>query len=116
MFEFKNTLTLFPEKIRNSGIFMTRDMLRILSIYRGSRQEVFCRKGALRIFAKFTEKNLCQSLFLNKVADLRPATLLNKRLWHKCFPVNFANFLRTFVLLKHLRRLLLNIPCKNLAY
>ena len=95
---------------------MTRDMLRILSIYRGSRQEVFCRKGALRIFAKFTEKNLCQSLFLNKVADLRPATLLNKRLWHKCFPVNFAKFLRTFVLLKHLRRLLLNIQCKNLAY
>ena len=25
----------------------------------------------------------------------RPATLLKKRLWHKCFPVNFAKFLRT---------------------
>ena len=26
---------------------------------------------------------------------LRPATLLKKRLWHRCFPVNFAKFLRT---------------------
>ena len=25
----------------------------------------------------------------------RPATLLKKRLWHRCFPVNFAKFLRT---------------------
>ena len=25
----------------------------------------------------------------------RPATLLKKRLWEKCFPVNFAKFLRT---------------------
>ena len=29
-----------------------------------------------------------------KVAGLRPATLLKKRLWHKCFPVNFVKFLR----------------------
>ena len=28
------------------------------------------RKGALRNFAKFTEKHLCQSLFSNKVAGL----------------------------------------------
>ena len=35
-------------------------------------------KGALRNFAKFTEKHLCQSLFFNKVAGLRPATLLKK--------------------------------------
>ena len=37
---------------------------------------------------------MLESLF-NKVADLRPATLLKKRLWHKSFPVNFAKFLRT---------------------
>ena len=42
-----------------------------------------------------------ESLF-NKVADLRPATLLKKRLWHRCFPVNFANFLRTPVFVEHL--------------
>ena len=43
-------------------------------------------------FAKFTGKHLCQSLFFNKVPGLWPATLLKKRLWYRCFPVNFANF------------------------
>ena len=33
--------------------------------------------------------------FLIKVAGLRPATLLKKNLWHSCFPMNFAKFLRT---------------------
>ena len=42
---------------------------------RSSLPEVFCKKGALRNFAKFTGKYLCQSLFLNKVAGLRPETL-----------------------------------------
>ena len=53
------------------------------------------KKGDLRNFAKFTGKLLCQSLFINKVVGLKPATLLKKRLWHRCFPVNFAKFLRT---------------------
>ena len=35
--------------------------------------------------------------------DLRSATLLKKRLWHRCFPVNFAKFLRTPLLTEHLR-------------
>ena len=29
------------------------------------------------------------------VVQAPPATLLEKRLWHRCFPVNFAKFLRT---------------------
>ena len=35
---------------------------------RSSFSEVSCKKGALKNFAKFTGKHLCQSLFLNKVA------------------------------------------------
>ena len=67
------------------------------------------KKGVLSNFAKFTEKYLCQKLFFNKVADLWQATrgvlwkkvlnqisatLLKSSLWHRCFPVNFATFLR----------------------
>ena len=37
----------------------------------------------------------------------RPATLLKKRLWHGCFPVNFAKFLRTPFLQNTSGRLLL---------
>ena len=33
--------------------------------------------------------------FFNKVAGLRPASLLTKRLRHKCFSVNFVKFLKT---------------------
>ena len=73
-----------------------------LDCYRGSRPEMFCRKGVLRNFAKFTEKHLCQSLFFNKVAGLRPTTLLKRRLQH-----NFPKFLRTFFLTEPLRWLLL---------
>ena len=50
---------------------------------------------------------MCQSLFFNKVAGLRPATLLKKRLWHRYFPVNFAKFLRTPFLQNIFGRLLL---------
>ena len=39
----------------------------------------------------------------------RPATLLIKRLWHRCFPVNFAKFLRTCSLQNTSGRLLLNV-------
>ena len=77
--------------------------------YRSSQRRCPVRKGVLRNFAKFTGKQLCQSLFLNKVAGLRTATLLKKRLMHRCFPVNFAKFLRTPSLENTSRRLLLNI-------
>ena len=40
-------------------------------------------------FTKVTRKHLCGSLFFKK-----PATLLKIKLWHSCFPVNFAKFLR----------------------
>ena len=53
---------------------------------------MFYKNNVLKHFAKFTEKHLCEGHFFNKVAGLR---LLKKRLWHQCFPVNFAEFLRT---------------------
>ena len=71
-------------------------------------------KNVLKNFAKFTGKHLCQSLFFNKVAGRRPATLLKKRLWRKCFPGNFAKFLRKPFLSEHLRRLLLKMLVKQL--
>ena len=62
-------------------------------ISRSSHQRGSLRKGVIRKFAKFTEKHLCQSFFscCNKAA----ATLLKKRLWYRCFPVDFAKFSRT---------------------
>ena len=53
----------------------------MMGIFTSSRSEVFCKKGIITCFVKFTGH--------------RPATLLKKRLWHSCFPVNFAKFFRT---------------------
>ena len=58
-----------------------------------SHPSVFCKKAFPRNFAKFTEKHLY----------LRPVTLLKKRLWHRCSPVDLAKFLRTPFLPEHLR-------------
>ena len=68
--------------------------------------EVFYKKGVLKNFAKFTGKHLCQSLFFNKVASLRPTTSLKKRLWHWCLPVNITKCLRTPILKNIYERLL----------
>ena len=75
--------------------------------HRSSHPEVFCKKGFLKNFAKFTEKHQCQGSFFNKVVGLRPATLLKKRLWHRCFPVNFVKFPNTPFFIVHLWWLLL---------
>ena len=48
----------------------------IYFLYRSSHPKVLCKKGVLKNF------------------DLI-STLLKKRLWHKCFPVNFVKFLTT---------------------
>ena len=82
---------------------------------RSSCPEVFCKEGAFRNFTKFARKHLCHSLFSNKVADLRPATLLKKSFWHRCFPVNFVKFLRTTFCMDHLWWLLLNESNHNVS-
>ena len=45
---------------------------------------------------------LCAAVLQRCSVSLRPATLLKKRLWHTCFPVNFAKFLRIPFLTEHL--------------
>ena len=71
--------------------------------------EVFYKKRVLRNSAKFTRKRMCQSLFFNKVAGLRCASLLKKKLWHRCFLVNFAKFLRTPFFIERLWWLVMSI-------
>ena len=67
----------------------------VLKICRSSHRGCSVLKGVFKNFAKFTGKHMCQSLFFNKVVGFRPGTFLKKRLWHKCFLVNFERILRT---------------------
>ena len=74
---------------------------------RSSHRRCSLKKGVPKNFAKFTGKHLYQSFFFNKVAGLRPATLSEKRLWRRCFPVNIAKLLKTLFLQNTSGRLLL---------
>ena len=63
------------------GVFSTQSKIydgTFLQRYKSSHRRSSVKKGVLRIFAKFTGKHLCHGLFLNKVAGLKPATLLKR--------------------------------------
>ena len=75
-------------------------------------QKCSLKQGVLKNFTKFAGKHLCQNLFFYKVVGLRPATLLKRRLWHRCFSVKFAKFLRKpFLQSTSGRLLLLHVIC-----
>ena len=59
---------------------------------------VFCKKGVLTNFAKFTRKHLRERLRFNEIADRQSFILSKKRFWHRCFHVNSAKFLVTLFL------------------
>ena len=61
-----------------------------MTIFRSSLPEMFCNKGVLRNFAKFTGKHLFQSLFFNKLARLRPVTFLKKESLAQVFSCKFC--------------------------
>ena len=63
------------------------------------------KKMFLEISQNSQENTSAKDSFLTKLQALclRRATLLKKRLWHRCFPVNFAKFLRTTFLTEHIR-------------
>ena len=62
--------------------------------FKSIHQRWYVEKGVLKHFAKFTGKQQCQSLYFDKVARLSLATLSKKKLWHRCFPVNFVKYLK----------------------
>ena len=55
---------------------------------------VFCERRCSWKFHKIHRKTPAPESLLSKVAGLRHANLLKKRLAHRCLPVNFAKFLR----------------------
>ena len=103
LFSFKQILDTCLLNLRLLSVVTPRSS----TSFRSSRQEVLCYKGVLR--------NLPEAWnFIKKetLAGLKPETLLKKRLWHRCFPVNFVKFLRTPFLTKHLRSLFLYLSMK----
>ena len=61
-------------------------------IHQKQLPEVFYKKKAFLEISRNSQENT--SARVSVLIGLRPATLLKKRLWQRCFPVNFAKFLR----------------------
>ena len=61
--------------------------------------EVFHKKGAFKIFAKFRGKHLCQSLFFDKVVGLRPQAynFIKKETLAQVFSSEFCIIFNTFL-------------------
>ena len=67
----------------------------IYILVRSNRPVVFCKKVFLNILQNSKENTCARASFLIKLqaSGLRP--LLKKRLWLRCFPVDFVKFLKT---------------------
>ena len=69
-------------------------------------QRCSIKKVLLDILQNSQESTCARASFLTSYSFIK------KRLWHRCFPVNFATFLRTPFLTEHLRWLLLTVYWK----
>ena len=72
-----------------------------LPIFRSSHQRCSLIKDVPRNLTKFTGKQLCQSLLFNKVAGLRPTTLLKKTL-AQVFSSEFCQISKNTFFTEHL--------------
>ena len=115
-FEVKNFIYDFfkgnhsiESKIIKYGIISLRkfqvEQAEVISrLFRSSHQRCSLRKVFLEI-SQNSQGNICaRDSFLIKLqaSGIRPVTLLKKSLWHRCFSVNFAKFLRTPFRKEHL--------------
>ena len=60
-----------------------------------NKQVVFCLLNRHSSHSEVSSNKVVPKKFVKFFAGLRFATLLKKKLWHRCFPVNIAKFLKT---------------------
>ena len=71
-------------------------------VFQKQPSEVFCKKRCSEELRKIYGKNLCQSLFFNKFAGLRAATLLKETL-AQVFSCEFCEISKNNFFTEHLR-------------
>ena len=93
----------------------------LVSLFRNSRPEVFCKKvvfflrrcSVKKVFLKDSQNSQESTCSGSLVSSFKPeeyfGTERHKRPWYRCFPINFAKFLRTPFFIEHLRWLVLFI-------
>ena len=94
------------EKLWNIWLLFCEFNLVIMVNTEAATRGVLIKKVFLEISQDSQENTCVRVSFLIKK---RPAHLLKKRPWHRCFPVNFVKLLKTPFLTEHIRWLLLSI-------
>ena len=92
-------------QLKSFGLY--KQSSQVMSKVRNSCSKVFCKKGVLTNFTKFTRKQLWQSLFFNKVAGLILQLYEKRGSGTGLFLWIFPKFLRTSFIIEHLWWLLL---------
>ena len=77
------------------------------SLSDGVLQKYLFQNAFLRFCLRWAQT--VSTVFLKTVCRREPATLLKNRPWHRCFPANFAKFLKMPFLTGHPRWLLLKM-------
>ena len=95
-------------------VFLCQFVAKSIS-FRSSHQSCSVEKLFLEILQN-PQKITCGRVSFNKVANLKPATLLKKRLWHRPFHVNFVKYLRTPFFTEHLWWLLQLVPSSSSSF
>ena len=101
MNEIRKTPAMHKRKVLNSCIKTQTQCFLGAFLWktscRSTRPEVFCIKGALKNFAKFTGKHLCQSPLFNKVAGPQACNFTKKETLEQVFSCEFCEiFKNTF--------------------
>ena len=103
--QIRRFLSVFPKFLKKI-VLITFNFFKSFALQRNSRPEVFCEKGVLRNFARFTGKHLCQSLFFNK-DEGSTCNLLKKEALTLVFFREFCKISKNTFSIEHLRWLLL---------
>ena len=71
----------------------------------------FCFKKVFLKTSQNSQENTCArvTFLINLLFNKKETLALKKILWHRCFPVNFAKFLRTAFFVEHIQWLLLSL-------
>ena len=106
-----NIRSIFPLRFNSTETHSFLSVIRLMVypiLYKdgSSRPDVFCQKGVLRNFAKFTGKHLCQSLFFTKAAGAA-CNFIKKETLGQVFSCEFCEISRNIFFTEHLWWLLL---------
>ena len=86
-----------PSQTSAMELFLRKQLTVDTAIIRSSRLVVFCKKGVLTNFAKFTRKHLHQGLVFNETADIQSLTLSKKEIPTQMFSCEFCQISRNTI-------------------